>query len=47
MSDHYTPQHEIDYKILDKIDKDIILDYVWEHTDMMDKPRQWIKDVFE
>lgn len=47
MSDHYTPQHEIDYKILDKIDKDIILDYVWEHTDMMDQLREWIKDVYE
>ena len=47
MSNHYTPQHEIDYNILDKMDKDIILDYVWEHTDMVDKLRQWVKDVFE
>jgi hypothetical protein len=45
--EHYTPQHEIDYNILDKMDKDIILDYVWEHTDMMDKLRQWVKDVFD
>ena len=34
--ENYTPQHDIDYAILDKMDKDIILDYVWEHTDMMD-----------
>ena len=44
---HYTFQHDIDYKLLDKMDKDIILDYVWENTDMMDKIRQWIKDVYE
>ena len=45
--EHYTPQHDIDYKVLDKMDKDILLDYVWEHTDMMDKLRQWVKDVYE
>ena len=45
--ENYTPQHDIDYAILDKMDKDIILDYVWEHTDMMDKLREWIKDVYE
>ena len=47
MSNHYTFQHDIDYKVLDKMDKDIILDYVWEDMDMMDKLRQWIKDVYE
>ena len=47
MSSHYTFQHEIDYKVLDKMDKDIILDYVWENMDMMDKIREWIKDTYE
>jgi hypothetical protein len=47
MSNHYTFQHDIDYKLLDKIDKDIILDYVWEDMGMMDKLRQWIKDTYE
>ena len=45
--ENYTPQHDIDYAVLDKMDKDIILDYVWEHMDMMDKIRQWIKDVYD
>ena len=45
--ENYTPQHYIEYEKLDKMDKDIILDYVLEHTDMMDKIRQWIKDVYE
>ncbi|MDC3257157.1 hypothetical protein OAU44_00115 [bacterium] len=44
---NYTIQHEIDYAILDKIDKDILLDYVWENMPMMDKLREWIKDVYE
>ena len=47
MGSHYTLQHEIDYKVLDKMDKDIILDYVWDNMDMMDKIREWIKDVYE
>jgi len=45
--ENYTIQHQMDYPKLDKMDKDIILDYVWEHTDMMDKIRQWIKDVYD
>jgi hypothetical protein len=44
---NYTFQHDVDYKLLDKMDKDIILDYVWEDMDMMDKIRQWIKDAYE
>ena len=47
MGNHYTFQHGIDYKVLDKMDKDIILDYVWEDMDMMDKLRQWIKDTYD
>ena len=47
MGSHYTVQHEIDYKVLEKMDKDIILDYVWDNMDMMDKMREWIKDVYE
>jgi DNA-binding protein YbaB len=47
MGSHYTVQHEIDYNVLDKMDKDIILDYVWDNMDMMDKIREWIKDVYE
>ena len=47
MGSHYTVQHEIDYNVLDKMDKDIILDYVWEDMNMMDKIREWIKDVYE
>ena len=47
MGNHYTIQHDVDYKVLDKMDKDIILDYVWEDMDMMDKIRQWIKEVYE
>tara|TARA_R110000803_G_scaffold18888_1_gene50045 strand:+ start:583 stop:732 length:150 start_codon:yes stop_codon:yes gene_type:complete len=45
--ENYTPQHEVDFKVLDKIDKDILLDYVWENMPMMDKLREWIKDVYE
>ena len=45
--ENYTPQHYIDYAILDKMDKDIILDYIWEDTESMDKIRQWIKDVYD
>lgn len=45
--ENYTPQHYIDYPKLDKIDKDIILDYIWEDMESMDKIRQWIKDVYE
>jgi len=47
MGSHYTFQHEIDYNVLDKMDKEIILDYVWDNMDMMDKMREWIKDVYE
>lgn len=47
MGSYYTFQHEIDYKVLEKMDKDIILDYVWDNMDMMDKMREWIKDVYE
>ena len=45
--EHYTPQHSVDFKKLDKMDKDILLDYVWENMPMMDKLREWIKDVYE
>ena len=47
MTSHYTFQHDIDYPKLDKIDKNIILDYVWENMEMMDKIREWIKDTYE
>jgi hypothetical protein len=47
MDNYYTFQHEIDYKVLDKMDKDIILDYIWEDMDSIDKIRQWIKDTYE
>ena len=47
MGNYYTFQHDVDYKLLDKMDKDIILDYVWENMDMMDKLRQWIKDTYK
>tara|TARA_B110000438_G_C15429955_1_gene485662 strand:+ start:421 stop:567 length:147 start_codon:yes stop_codon:yes gene_type:complete len=47
MGNHYTFQHEIDYPKLNKINKDIILDYVWENMEMMDTLRQWIKDTYE
>ena len=45
--ENYTIQHQMDYPKLDKIVIDVILDYVWEHTDMMDKIRQWIKDAYD
>jgi len=45
--EYYTPQHFVDFKTLDKMDKDILLDYVWENMPMMDKLREWIKDVYE
>ena len=45
--ENYTIQHQIDYPKLDKIDKDIILDYIWEDMESMDKIRSWIKDVCE
>ena len=44
--DDYDENYQ-DYKTLERIDKDIILDYVWENTDMMDQIREWIKDVYE
>ena len=45
--ENYTIQHQIDYPKQDKIAKDIILDYIWEDMESMDKIRQWIKDVYE
>lgn len=45
--ENHTIQHDIDYAKLDTIDKDIILDYIWEDMASMDKIRQWIKDVYD
>lgn len=45
--ENHTIQHAIEYQILDKLDKDIILDYIWEDMESMDKIRQWIRDVYE
>jgi len=36
-----------DWKKLEKIDNNIILDYVWEDMEMIDTIREWIKDTYE
>ena len=41
--ENYTPDHDIYYKFLDKINQDILLDYIWEHPVIMKKIKEWIK----